>query len=84
MGTSFKKSIFDENVQEGLAGWAKKAKRKKGHSTENTVSNRGGSTTNGGSTINGSPTSVMLHNMVSHHDPSFMEEGRQLEEEQKA
>ncbi|KAH7681170.1 mlo protein [Dioscorea alata] len=78
MGTSFKKSIFDENVQEGLAGWAKKAKKKKGHSTENTVSNRAGST------INGSPTSVMLHNMVSHHDPSFMEEGRQLEEEQRA
>ncbi|XP_034888805.1 MLO-like protein 1 [Populus alba] len=28
MGSSFKKAIFDEHVQEGLVGWAKQAKKK--------------------------------------------------------
>lgn len=27
MGSSFSKAIFDENVQEGLVGWAKQAKK---------------------------------------------------------
>lgn len=27
MGTSFKKAIFDEHIQEGLVGWARKAKK---------------------------------------------------------
>ncbi|KAL6223666.1 hypothetical protein ACLB2K_002525 [Fragaria x ananassa] len=27
MGTSYKKAIFDEHVQEGLVGWAKSAKK---------------------------------------------------------
>ncbi|XP_010277858.1 PREDICTED: MLO-like protein 1 [Nelumbo nucifera] len=30
MGSSFKKSIFDEHVQEGLVGWARNAKKKMG------------------------------------------------------
>lgn len=30
MGTTFKKSIFDEHVQAGLVGWAEKVKKKKG------------------------------------------------------
>lgn len=30
MGTTFKKSIFDEHVQVGLVGWAEKVKKKKG------------------------------------------------------
>ncbi|TYJ01866.1 hypothetical protein E1A91_A13G184600v1 [Gossypium mustelinum] len=30
MGSSFKKSIFDEHVQVGLVGWAQKVKKKKG------------------------------------------------------
>ncbi|KAG6725791.1 hypothetical protein I3842_02G048400 [Carya illinoinensis] len=30
MGSSFKKSIFDEHVQAGLVGWAQKVKKKKG------------------------------------------------------
>jgi mlo protein len=29
MGTSFKKSIFDDNVTEGLVNWAEKARRRK-------------------------------------------------------
>lgn len=27
MGSSFKKAIFDEHIQEGLVGWAKQAKK---------------------------------------------------------
>uniref|UniRef100_J3L6K7 MLO-like protein n=2 Tax=Oryza brachyantha TaxID=4533 RepID=J3L6K7_ORYBR len=30
MGTFFKKEIFDEHVQQGLVGWAQKAKKRKG------------------------------------------------------
>ncbi|KAJ4968426.1 hypothetical protein NE237_015127 [Protea cynaroides] len=30
MGSSFKKAIFEEHIQEGLVGWHQKAKRKKG------------------------------------------------------
>lgn len=30
MGTSFKKAIFDEHVQERLVGWAESVKKKKG------------------------------------------------------
>ena len=29
MGTFFKKEIFDEHVQQGLVGWAQKAKKRK-------------------------------------------------------
>lgn len=29
MGTSFKKAIFDEHIQEGLVGWARHAKKNK-------------------------------------------------------
>lgn len=28
MGSSFKKEIFDEHIQDGLVGWAKAARRK--------------------------------------------------------
>ena len=28
MGTSFKKTIFDDNVTEGLVNWAEKARRR--------------------------------------------------------
>jgi mlo protein len=28
MGTFFKKEIFDEHIQQGLVGWAQKAKRR--------------------------------------------------------
>ncbi|OAY76249.1 MLO-like protein 1 [Ananas comosus] len=30
MGSTFKKAIFDEHVQEGLVGWAQKAKKRRG------------------------------------------------------
>jgi mlo protein len=29
MGNSFKKSVFDDNVTEGLAAWAEKARRRR-------------------------------------------------------
>ena len=29
MGTSFKKDIFEEHIQEGLVGWARQAKKNK-------------------------------------------------------
>lgn len=28
MGSSFKKAVFEEHIQEGLVGWAQKARRK--------------------------------------------------------
>ncbi|XP_010907544.2 MLO-like protein 1 [Elaeis guineensis] len=37
MGSSFKKAIFDEHVQEGLVGWARKVKRRKGTKMDNGV-----------------------------------------------
>ncbi|KAM0925926.1 hypothetical protein ACQ4PT_003814 [Festuca glaucescens] len=40
MGTFFKKEIFDEHVQQGLVGWAQKAKRR----TESTKDGAGGGT----------------------------------------
>lgn len=30
MGSSFKKAIFEEHIQEGLVGWARQAKKKGG------------------------------------------------------
>lgn len=30
MGSSFKKAIFDEHIQEGLVDWARQAKKNKG------------------------------------------------------
>lgn len=29
MGSSFKKAVFEEHIQEGLVGWAQKARRRK-------------------------------------------------------
>jgi mlo protein len=37
MGTSFKKSIFDDNVTEGLVNWAEKARRRKRISNKTTL-----------------------------------------------
>lgn len=30
MGSSFKKAIFEEHIQDGLVGWARQAKKNKG------------------------------------------------------
>ncbi|KAM0904099.1 hypothetical protein ACQ4PT_018216 [Festuca glaucescens] len=47
MGTFFKKEIFDEHVQQGLVGWAQKAKRRKGSTKEGAGDGTAGSTTHG-------------------------------------
>ncbi|XP_022155786.1 MLO-like protein 1 isoform X2 [Momordica charantia] len=49
MGTSFKKAIFDEDIQAGLVGWAQKVKKKKGLKAAADDSSPG--TTKGGSTV---------------------------------
>ncbi|KAL6616512.1 hypothetical protein ACP70R_038782 [Stipagrostis hirtigluma subsp. patula] len=44
MGTFFKKEIFDEHVQQGLVGWAQKAKKRKALKNSNGSSGAAGST----------------------------------------
>ncbi|KAK9162685.1 hypothetical protein Syun_003587 [Stephania yunnanensis] len=51
MGSQFKKAVFEEHVQEGLVGWAQKARKKKGLRTA-----ANGSTTQSGS--NGGSSAV--------------------------
>ncbi|MQL76184.1 hypothetical protein Taro_008582 [Colocasia esculenta] len=58
MGSSFKKAIFDEHVQEGLVGWAQKVKKRKGAKTvhgENSPSHRDSG--------EGSTAAVQMQNM---------------------
>ncbi|XP_072965012.1 MLO-like protein 1 [Typha angustifolia] len=43
MGSYFQKAIFDEHVQEGLVGWAQKAKRRKAQNTDNATESSDGS-----------------------------------------
>ncbi|KAG2722371.1 hypothetical protein I3760_02G125500 [Carya illinoinensis] len=49
MGSSFKKEIFQEHIQEGLVGWAKHAKKTKGFRKAANGSSAQGSTTTHGS-----------------------------------
>lgn len=44
MGSSFKKAIFEEHVQQSLLGWANKAKKRKGGSRSGDGSSRAGGT----------------------------------------
>jgi mlo protein len=44
MGSFFKKEIFDEHVQQGLVGWAQKAKKRKGLKESNGAMAGAGST----------------------------------------
>ena len=57
MGTSFKKAIFDEHVQESLVGWAQKARKRRG-----VVANSRDSPSNMGS-AGGSSAGIQLHNV---------------------
>lgn len=43
MGSSFKKQIFDEHVQESLLGWAQKARKRKGAVTRRDIPSNGSS-----------------------------------------
>ncbi|BAC00653.1 putative seven transmembrane protein [Oryza sativa (japonica cultivar-group)] len=54
MGSFFKKEIFDEHVQQGLVGWAQKAKKRKGLKESNGAMAGAGST-NGSS----QPSSIL-------------------------
>ncbi|TVU36241.1 hypothetical protein EJB05_18166, partial [Eragrostis curvula] len=57
MGTFFKKEIFDEHVQQGLVGWAQKAKKRKA------MKNGGSGSAGGGSTNVSSHPSARLEMM---------------------
>lgn len=53
MGSSYKKAIFDERMQDGLRGWAQKVRNKKGlkAASEASGSGTGQATSNNGSTM---------------------------------
>lgn len=73
MGSSFKKAIFEEHVQESLVGWAQKVKRRKAV--------RGG---NEGSVVSSSPVEptdrpspeIQMQKLLGKEKGSLMEEGR--------
>ncbi|KAL5990709.1 hypothetical protein ACLOJK_011613 [Asimina triloba] len=70
MGSSFKKAIFDEHVQEGLLGWAQKVKKRKGAGTK--VVNTRDSSSHVGSS-DGSSLGIQLQNVGQRQ--STIEEG---------
>ncbi|GMY33004.1 MLO-like protein 1 isoform X2 [Fagus crenata] len=77
MGSSFKKAIFDEHIQEGLVGWARQAKKNKGLRKAANGSATHGSTTTHGS-IQMSPketTPFAIQPIEVHERESTMEEG---------
>lgn len=51
MGSTFKKSIFDEHVQVGLVDWAQKVKKKTQKKAANNGSRDGNSSSTDGSTV---------------------------------
>lgn len=71
MGTSFKKAIFDENVQQGLLGWAHQARKRKGK----TMMNRESGSTNVPQSSNGTSAGIPLQNLGVPKD-ILMEEGK--------
>ncbi|KAL5990714.1 hypothetical protein ACLOJK_011618 [Asimina triloba] len=70
MGSSFKKAIFDEHVQEGLVGWAQEVKKRKGAGTK--VVNTRNSSSHVGSS-DGSSLGIQLQNVGQRQ--STIEEG---------
>ncbi|KAJ0977032.1 hypothetical protein J5N97_012506 [Dioscorea zingiberensis] len=79
MGSSFKKAIFEEHVQEGLVEWAQKVRKRRGLrvATQTSISNHGDSV------VNASPTSVMLQNMATPQDNNIasIEDGRHSQDD---
>ena len=77
MGSSFKKAIFEEHIQEGLVGWARTAKKNKGlrkaanGSTTTTTTTRG-STTHASGQMSPKETTPLAIQMS---EASAMEEG---------
>lgn len=69
MGTSFNRAIFDENVQEGLVGWAKQAKKNMGLKK---AANNGSSHVEQKQTF---PSAVQMTEVSDDQKQSAMEEG---------
>ncbi|KAF3944493.1 hypothetical protein CMV_029037 [Castanea mollissima] len=76
MGSSFKKAIFEEHIQEGLVGWAQTAKKNKGlrkaaNSSTTTTTTRG-STTHASGQMSPKETTTLA---IQISEASAMEEG---------
>ncbi|XP_073013569.1 MLO-like protein 1 [Typha latifolia] len=69
MGSSFKRTVFEENVQEGLVGWAQQVKKRKG---KRVINGEGGSSTT--QPISG----VQMGNLAVEKDSS-LEEAKLIE-----
>lgn len=72
MGSSFKKEIFEEHVQESLVGWAQKVKKR-----------RGGLRAGNEGSVSGSvqskdhpPVELQTYTLLDKQKDSLMEEGR--------
>ena len=74
MGSSFKKAIFEEHIQEGLVGWARTAKKNKGlRKAANGSTTTQGSTTHASGQMSPKETTPMAIQM---NEVSAMEEGK--------
>ncbi|KAL5560651.1 hypothetical protein UlMin_036862 [Ulmus minor] len=65
MGSTFKKSIFDDHVQVGLVGWAQKAKKKKASKDAAGEESGTGSGTTHASSHTGSSIGIQLGKLVN-------------------
>ena len=73
MGSSFKKAIFEEHIQEGLVGWARTAKKNKGlRKAANGSTTTQGSTTHASGQMSPKETTPLAIQMS---EASAMEEG---------
>ena len=75
MGSSFKKAIFEEHIQEGLVGWAQTAKKNRGlrkATNGSTTTTTQGSTTHASSQMSPKETTPLAIQMS---EVSAMEEG---------
>ena len=74
MGSSFKKAIFEEHIQEGLVGWARTAKKNKGlGKAANGSTTTQGSTTHASGQMSPKETTPLAIQM---NEVSAMEEGK--------
>ena len=74
MGSSFKKAIFEEHIQEGLVGWARTAKKNKGlRKAANGSNTTQGSTTHASGQMSPKETTPLAIQM---NEVSAMEEGK--------
>uniref|UniRef100_A0A7N0UTA1 MLO-like protein n=1 Tax=Kalanchoe fedtschenkoi TaxID=63787 RepID=A0A7N0UTA1_KALFE len=72
MGTHFKKAIFDEHVQVGLVGWARKVKDKrelKAAAAKNGSSHGGGKAADGSSTVRIQLSNLTPRDVITRAEP---------------